>query len=80
MESLGRPPTPLGDLLCMVPLVLEMDCFGVPVVNLFWYSIKGHDTLHEWHGDTGSKETNEYVVVCDAGVSGVTLKSGDVTL
>ena len=35
--------------------------------------------FHEWYGDTGSKKTNEHVVVYDAGVDGVTLKGEDVT-
>ena len=34
LESLGRPSTLLGDLFHAVPLVLKMDCFEVPVIDL----------------------------------------------
>ena len=33
LESLGRPSTLLGNLFCMIPLVLEVDGFHVPVIN-----------------------------------------------
>ena len=33
LEGLGGPSTPLGDLFCMVPLVLKVCGFDVPVVN-----------------------------------------------
>ena len=58
----------------MVPLVLEVDGFGVLVINFVWYSIKGHDLLHEWGGDSSSEETDQDVMVHDAGVGGVALK------
>ena len=34
LERLGRPSTLLSDLFHAVPLVLKMDCFEVPVINL----------------------------------------------
>ena len=79
MEGLGSPSTPLGDLFSVVPLVLEMDCLGVSIINLVWYSIKGHDLLHKQGGDSGSKEADQDVVVHDAGAGGVTLEHGDIT-
>ena len=74
MESLGRPPTSLSNLLSMVPLVLEVGGLGVPVVNFIWDGIKGHDLLHERGGDSSHEETDQDVVVHDAGMSGVTLE------
>ena len=74
MESLGRPPTSLSDLLGTIPLVLEVSRFGVPFVDFVWNGIKGHDPLHEWGGDSGSEEADEDVVVHDASASGVTLE------
>ena len=79
MESLGRPSASLGDLLHAVPLVLKMNSFGVPVIDLFWYSIEEHNLLHEQDRDFSSEETNQDIVVCDAGASGVTLEGGNVT-
>ena len=79
LEGLGGPSTSLSDLFHMIPLVLKVDGFGVPVVNIVWYGIEGHDLLHEQGRDSSSKETNQDVVVCDAGVGGVTLEDGDVT-
>ena len=70
----------MSDLLCMVPLVLEVGGFQVPVVDFVWDSIKGHDLLHEQSGDSSGEETNQDVVVCDSSTSGVTLKCQDVTL
>ena len=58
LESLGRPSTSLGDLFHTIPLVLEMDCFRVSIINLLRYSIKGHDVLHEQDEDSDSKETD----------------------
>ena len=80
LEGLGRPSTSLGNLLCMVPLVLKVDGFGVPVVDFVWYGVKGHDPLHEQSGDSGDKEADEDIVVSDASMGGVTLKRRDITL
>ena len=57
----------------MIPLVLEVDGFCVPVVDFIWDGIEGHDPLHEQGGDSGSKETNEDIVVHDASASNVAL-------
>ena len=54
LESLGRPSASLGNLLGMIPLILKVDGFGVPVVNFVWHSIKGHDSFHERSGDLWS--------------------------
>ena len=80
LEGLSGPSASLGDLLCAVPLVLEMDHFRVPVIDFFWYSVKRHDLLHERSGDSSSKETDQDIMVSDASVGGVTLEGGDVTL
>ena len=79
MESLGRPSISLGDLFCSVPLVLKMDCFRIPLVDLFWHSIKRCDAFHEQGRDSSSEETDQNVVVSYASAGGVTLESGDVT-
>ena len=75
MKGLGRPSTSLSNLFCIVPLVLKVDSFGVPIVDLVWYGIKGYDPFHEQGGDSSGKEANEDVVVCDASVSSVALES-----
>ena len=80
MEGLDRPLTSLGDLFSAVPLVLEVDDFRVPVIDLVWYGIKGHDLLHKQGGDSSGKEADKNVMVSDAGMSGVTLEGQDVTL
>ena len=64
----------------MIPLILEVGYFGVPVINFVWDSIEGHDPPHEQDRDSSSKEANEDIVVCNASVGGVTLKGQDVTL
>ena len=38
------------DLLCSLPLDLEVDHFGVPFLDDSWYSIHGHDSSHEGGG------------------------------
>ena len=52
----------------MVPLVLEVGGFQVPVIDFIWDCIMGHDLLHEQGGNSGGKETDEYIVVSDAGM------------
>ena len=59
----------------MIPLVLEVGRLRVPFVDFIEDSVEGHDPLHEWGGDSSSEETNQDVVIRDAGTSGVTLKS-----
>ena len=80
LESLGRPSTSLSDLLSTIPLVLEVSRFGVPFVDLIWNGVEGHDPFHERGGDSGGEETDEDIVVHDAGAGGVTLKGRDVAL
>ena len=80
LESLGRPSASLSDLFCVVPLILEVDCFRVPIIDFVRYSVKGHDPLHEQGGDSGGKEADEDIVVYDAGVSSVALEHQDITL
>ena len=70
----------MSNLFHAVPLVLEVDGFRVPVVDLVWYGVKGHDLLHEWGGDSSSEEADQDVVVSDAGVDGVTLECRDIAL
>ena len=67
LEGLSRPPTSLDNLFYTIPLVLEVGGFQVPVINFIWDCVEGHDLLHKWGGDSGSKETYEDVVVHDAG-------------
>ena len=74
LESLGRPPASLSDLLSMIPLVLEVSRFRVPVVDFIWDSIKRHDLLHERGGDSSGEEADQDIMVHDTGMSGVTLK------
>ena len=74
LESLSGPPTSLSDLLSVIPLVLEVSHFRIPVINFIWDCVEGHDPLHEWGGDPNGKETDQDIMVCDAGMSGVALK------
>ena len=80
LESLSRPPTSLSDLLGMIPLILEVNHFRVPVVDFIWDCVEGHDLLHEWGGDSSGEETDQDIVVHDTSTSGVTLKCRDVAL
>ena len=80
LESLSGPSTVLGNLFCSIPLVLEVDSLGIPVIDLIRDSVNGHDLLHEWNGDSGSEEANEDIMVCDAGAGDIALKGGNVTL
>ena len=64
----------LGNLFCTVPFVLEVSGFGVSFVDLVKDGVERHGSFHEWHGDLGSKEADEYLVVCDAGTGNVTLE------
>ena len=57
-----------------------MSHFRVPIVDFIWDGIKGHDLLHEWGGDSSGEETDQDIVVRDAGTSGVTLECQDVAL
>ena len=74
MESLDRPSTSLGDLLGAISLILEVGCLGVPVIDFIRDCIERYDLLHEWGGDSSGEETDQDIVVCDAGMSGVALK------
>ena len=58
MESLGRPPASLSNLLGTIPLILEVGGFRVPVVDFIWDGIEGHDSLHEQGGDSSGEETD----------------------
>ena len=80
MESLGRPPASLSNLLSTIPLVLEVGRLSVPFVNFVWNGVEGHDPLHEWGGDSGGEETDEDIMVRDAGAGGVALKCRDIAL
>ena len=48
LEGLSGPSILLGDLFSVIPLVLEVGGFHVPVINFIWDCAKGHDLLHEW--------------------------------
>ena len=74
LESLGGPSTSLSNLLCVVPLVLEVGGFQIPVVNFVWDCVKGHDLLHKWDRDSDSEEAYEDIVVHNASMSGVALE------
>ena len=80
MESLGRPSASLSDLLSTIPLVLEMGHLCVPFVDFVMNGVEGHDPLHERSGDSGSEETDQDVVVRDAGTGGVALERRDIAL
>ena len=80
LESLGGPSTLLSNLLCTIPLILEVGGFRVPVINFIWDYVKGHHLLHEWSGNSISEEANEDIMVCDANMGGVTLECQYLTL
>ena len=80
MEGLSCPSAALGNLVCSVPLVLEVSGLDVPFIDFARDSVQRHDPLHKRHRDSGGKEANEDVVVCDAGTGNVALEAQDVTL
>ena len=80
LESLGSPSTLLGNLLCTIPLVLEVSHLDVPFIDFFRDSVKGHDSFHEWGRNSSSKEANENIVICDASTGDIALEGQDVTL
>ena len=41
LESLSGPSTVLGNLFCSIPLVLEVDSLGIPVIDLIRDSVNG---------------------------------------
>ena len=47
LEGLGSPSTSLGNLVSMVPLVLKVCGFSIPLVDFVRDSVKGYDSLHE---------------------------------
>ena len=58
LKGLDGPPAMLGNLFRSVPLVLEVNGLGIPLINLVGDGVKGHDLLHEWGGDSGGEETD----------------------
>ena len=80
LESLSRPSTSLSDLLSTIPLVLEVSRLSVPFIDFVGNSVKGHDLLHERGGDSCGEETDQDIMVRDAGTGGVALECRDVTL
>ena len=80
MESLGRPPALLSDLLGVIPLILEVSCLSVPFVDFIWNGVEGHGPLHKRGGDSGGEEADQDIVVHDAGMGGVTLEGRDIAL
>ena len=58
----------------MILLVLEMNGFGVPIVDFVGDSVKGHDSLHEWSRDSSGEETDKDIMVHDASMGSVALK------
>ena len=80
LESLGGPPASLSDLLSTIPLVLGVGCLSVPFVDFVWDGVERHDLLHEQGGDSSSEETDQDVMVRDAGTGGVALEHRDITL
>ena len=69
----------MSNLLGAIPLVLEVSCLRVPFLNFIRDSIERHDSFHEHGGDSGSEETDQDIVVRDAGTSGVALECQDIT-
>ena len=70
----------MNNLLSTIPLVLEVDDFGIPVIDFVRDGVKRHDSLHEQDGDSSGKETDQDIVVHDTSTSSVTLEGGDKTL
>ena len=77
LEGLGGPSASLSDLFHVIPLVLEVGGFSVPVINFIWDGIKGHDLLHKQGGDSGSEEADKDVVVHDTSAGDIALECGD---
>ena len=74
MEGLGGPSTLLGNLFCLVALVLEVSGLGGPLSNLGRDGIERYDLLHEQGRDSGGKKTDEDIVVHDPGVENIALE------
>ena len=74
LEGLGGPFTLLSDLVSLIPLVLELSSFGVPLINFCRDSVKGYDSFHQHGGDSDSKETNEDIGVHYANTDNVALE------
>ena len=74
MEDFGGPSAVLSDLVSSVLFVLEMSGFGISLIDLIRDGVKGHDPLHEGCQDSGSKEADEDVIVCDASTGDVILE------
>ena len=70
---LGGALISFQDFLCLLPLGLEVDGFGVPFLDSSWYGIHGHDLLHERGGYSSGEVSNEDVWIFDIG-------SGDMVL
>ena len=62
------------DFLCLLPLSLEVDHFGVPFLNGSWYGIHGHDLSHERGGYSSREVSNEDVWVFDIDLDDMVLK------
>ena len=80
LESLHRSSALLGNLFSMIPLVLEVGGLGVLVINFIWDGVKGYVLLHQQDRDSSSKDTDQDIVVYDAGIGNILLESQDVTL
>ena len=62
------------DLLCLLPLSLEVDHFGVPFLDGSWYDVHGHDSLHERGGYSSGEVSNEDVWIFDIGPGDMVLE------
>ena len=75
---LSRALVPSGDFLCSFPLSLEVDGFGIPLLNGGRYVVHGHDSSHEGGRYSCGEVSNENIGIFDVGSGNVVLEFGDV--
>ena len=71
---LGGTLVSFQDFLCLLPLSLEVDCFGVAFLDGRQYNTHGHDSLHERGGYSGREVSNEDVGIFDIGPGNMVLE------
>ena len=78
VRMLSRALVPSGDFLCSFPLSLEVDGFGIPLLNGGRYVVHGHDLSHEGGRYSCGEVSDENTGIFDVGSGNVVLEFGDV--
>ena len=80
MEGLGSCSTLLSNLVSIVPLILEVSSFGIPLVDFSRHGVEEHNSFHKWDRYSCSEEADEDIFIRDAGTGDVALEGCDITL